>query len=367
MTKIRHLFFNPFFIFWAYYLVGPFVTSIHILKIAENENLFNESQIIEKFFIHFLAYISLLPFIIIISDLFKEKLINDNVIKVYIKTIPGIKQLVIVLLIVFFGILINFVIENPLIIILPDMKRAGLYIEYLETYHIITLLIILFILIKLFLKEKVFVFFGIMVSIFDILMSRRSLMIFFFYSITKKLTLKLLVFMFMFSSLFMLLRHRDLIFTDGYEFGNIFDPFFGESYMVFLSNVQFQECPITISNVFQYLNFERVFQNSCRYVSNGAGGFSSRFYFNSIFGIISVFVFTIVSSSLLLFLHKFIEKSLLPVLKTLLFVSLFICFRDSLWNSQIFLIKYFFVLMVFSMIIHFMKKLNIFIEYTKVE
>jgi hypothetical protein len=163
----------------------------------------------------------------------------------------------------------------------------------------------------------------------------------------------------------MLFRHRELIFTDGYEFGNIFDPFFGESYMVFLSNVQFQECPIIISNAFQYFNFERIFQNYCRTVNNGAGGFSSRFYYNFIFGIISVLTYTIISSSLLLFLHKFLEKSLLPVLKTILFVSLFICFRDSLWNSQIFLIKYFFVLMAFSMIIHVMKKLNIFIEFSK--
>jgi hypothetical protein len=196
-------------------------------------------------------------------------------------------------------------------------------------------------------------------------MSRRSLMIFFFFSITKKLTLKLLVAIFIFSSLFMLFRHRELLFTEGYEYGNILDPFFGESYMVFLSNVQFQECPISINNVFQYFNFERIFQNYCRTVSNGAGGFSSRFYYNFIFGIISVLTYTIISSSLLLFLHKFLEKSLIPVLKTILFVSLFICFRDSLWNSQIFLIKYFFVLMAFSMIIHIMKKLNIFIEFSK--
>jgi hypothetical protein len=165
----------------------------------------------------------------------------------------------------------------------------------------------------------------------------------------------------------MLFRHRELIFTDGYEFGNFFDPFFGESYMVFLSNVQFQECPIIISNIFQYFNFERAFQNYCRTVNNGAGGFSSRFYYNPIFGIISVLIYTIISSSLLLFLHKFMEKSLLSVLKTLIFVSIFICFRDSLWNSQIFLIKYIFVLVVFSMIIHVMKKLKFFIEYNKVE
>lgn len=367
MTKIRHLFLNPYFIFWAYYLIGPFITINHIVEISIRENLFRDNQTVEKFFIHFVAYISLLPFIIIISDLFKEKLIGDNIIKVYIKTFPGIKQLVVLLLLIFLGILINFVVVNPLIVVMPDMKRAGLYIEYLETYHIITLLIILFILIHLFLKDRAFVFFGIMVSIFDILMSRRSLMIFFFYSITKKLTLKLLVLIFIFSSLFMIFRHRELVFTDGYEYGDIFDPFFGESYMVFLSNVQFQECPIIINNFFQYFNFERVFQNYCRTVSNGAGGFSSRFYFNIIFGIISVLTFTIISSSLLLLLHRFIDKSLLPVLKTILFVSLFICFRDSLWNSQIFLIKYFFVLIAFSMIIHIMKKLNIFIEYTKVE
>lgn len=367
MTKIRHLFFNPYFIFWAYYLIGPFITINHIVEISIRENLFKENQIIEKFFIHFVAYISLLPFITIISHLFKENLNDNNKIKAYVKTFPGIKQSIMLLIIGFLGLLINFIIVNPLIVIMPDMKRAGLYLEFLESNHIITLLIILFILIHLFLKDRFFVLFAIMVTIFDILMSRRSLMIFFFYSITKKLTLKLLVSIFIFSSLFMLFRHRELLFTEGYEYGSIFDPFFGESYMVFLSNVQFQECPIIINNVFQYFNFERVFQNYCRTVNNGAGGFSSRFYYNTFFGIISVLTYTFISSSVLLFLHKFMETSLLPVLKTIIFVSIFICFRDSLWNSQIFLLKYFFVLMAFSMIIQIMKKLNIFIEYTKVE
>jgi hypothetical protein len=367
MIKIRHFFFNPYFIFWSYYLLGPIITINHILEISNKESLFKENQISEKFLIHFVAYFSLLPFVLLISDLFKEDIGQKMIPKVQIKTIPGVKQIIIVGLIVFVGLLIGFLLENPLIFIMQDLKRASLYIDFLEKYHIITFLIFIFILGNLFLNNKFLIIFGILVTIFDLIVSRRSLMIFFFYSITKKMTIKLLVLIFLFFSLFMFFRHRELIFADDYNYGNFFDPFFGEAYMVFLSNVQFQECPIIISNAFQYFNFERIFQNYCRTVNNGAGGFSSRFYYNFIFGIISVLTYTIISSSLLLFLHKFLEKSLMPVLKTILFVSLFICFRDSLWNSQIFLIKYFFVLMAFSMIIQIMKKLNIFIEYTKVE
>jgi len=364
MIKIRHFFFNPYFIFWSYYLLGPIITINHILEISNKENLFKENQISEKFLIHFVAYFSLLPFVLLISDLFKEDIGQKMIPKVQIKTIPGVKQIIIVGLIVFVGLLTGFLLENPLIFIMQDLKRASLYIDFLEKYHIITFLIFIFILGNLFLNNKFLIIFGILVTIFDLIVSRRSLMIFFFYSITKKMTIKLLVLIFLFFSFFMFFRHRELIFNDGYELGNIFDPFFGESYMVFLSNVQYQECQINPQNVYQYCNFERIFQD-CRTVSNGAGGFSSRFYYNFIFGIFSVLTYTIISSSLLLFLHKFLEKSLLPVLKTILFVSLFICFRDSLWNSQIFLIKYFFVLMAFSMIIHVMKKLNIFIEFSK--
>lgn len=364
MIKIRHFFFNPYFIFWAYYLFGPIITVNHILEISNRENLFNDSQISEKFFIHFIAYFSLLPFVLLISDLFKEDIGDKTSPKVQIKTIPGVKQLIIVGLIIFCTLLVGFLLENPLIFMMQDLKRASLYIEFLEKYHIITFLIFIFILGNLFLNSKFLIIFGILVTIFDVIVSRRTLMIFFFYSVTKKMTIKLLVLIFLFFIFFMFFRHRELVFNDGYKVGNIFDPFFGESYMVFLSNVQYQGCPINVNDFFQYCNFERTFQD-CRTVSNGAGGFSSRFYYNFIFGIISVLTYTIISSSLLLFLHKFLEKSLMPVLKTILFVSLFICFRDSLWNSQIFLIKYFFVLMAFSMIIHLMKKLNIFIEFSK--
>lgn len=341
---------KPFFIFWLYYFIGPFLTLTQIISINNNESLFDENLIIIKLIYHSIAYLAVLPFVIYISFYLK---INNSIKSAPILLI-GTKLILTILIFAFIIFMFYFLSKNIPLIIGPDYPRAVAYIEFLDLYHIITLIILLLILIYTFLNKKYIIILSVVIIIFDVLMSRRNLMIFFFYPLLDKIKLKHLIFLFIFFSLFSIFRHRgDLHF----ELSNLYAPFFSESYMIFLSSVQFKGCPVEIGNFLNYFSFERTFE-SCRTLNSGSGGFSSRFHYNIIFGILSVSFFTIFNTSILYLFSKHVNSRLQTLLGTLLFVTLFIIFRDSLWNAQIFFLKYFSLLLIVSILIHILKRIN---------
>jgi hypothetical protein len=172
----------------------------------------------------------------------------------------------------------------------------------------------------------------------------------------RKISYKHLAYIFIFFSIFSIFRHRTNI---TFEFSSLYAPFFSESYMVFLSSVQFNGCPVSVSPLYHYLDFERTYQD-CRQVSSGAGGFSSRFYYDIFFGLLSVGSFTIINVTVLYSFAKYINSRLHTLLGVILFVTLFIIFRDSLWNAQLFFLKYFAVLLSASVLISMLKKMSIF-------
>jgi hypothetical protein len=131
--------------------------------------------------------------------------------------------------------------------------------------------------------------------------------------------------------------------------------------MIFLSSVQFQGCPTNITNFLNYFNFERIYE-SCRTLNSGSGGFSSRFHYDLFFGLLSVGIFTVFNITILHVLSKYINSRLQTLLGTILFVTLFIIFRDSLWNAQVFFFKYFLLLLLVSILIYIFKEIGLFKE-----
>jgi hypothetical protein len=348
----KSLLLNPFFIFWAYYFIGPFITLPQILNIATTESLFNERLIIVKLGFHSLAYLAIFPFILYLS----KYLQLNNSYKLQPKLIGGIRPVLISFVFVFIFFFLYFLYSNSILLFGGDYARAVAYIDYLEHYHIITLLVLMLVIIYIFLGDKYVLILGIFLVSFDALMSRRSLMIFFFYPLTRKISYKHLFYIFIFFSLFSIFRHRTNIV---FELSSLYAPFFSESYMVFLSSVQFNDCPASVSHFYHYLDFERIYQD-CRQVSNGAGGFSSRFYYNIYFGLLSVGSFTVLNVTVLYSFAKYINSRLHTLLGIIIFVTLFIIFRDSLWNAQLFFLKYFAVLLSASLLIGMLKKMSIF-------
>jgi hypothetical protein len=350
----KSLLLNPFFIFWAYYFIGPFITLPQILNIATTESLFHERFIIAKLGFHSLAYLAIFPFILYISKYLKL----NNSYKLQPELLGGVRPVLIIFIFIFIFFLLYFLYSNSILLLGGDYIRAVAYINYLEQYHIVTLLVLMLIIIYIFLDGKYFLILGIFIVIFDALMSRRSLMIFFFYPFMRKISYKHLVFIFIFFSLFSIFRHRTAIL---FEFSSLYAPFFSESYMVFLSSVQFNGCPVSVSPLYNYLDFERIYQD-CRQVSSGAGGFSSRFYYNIYFGLLSVGSFTVLNVTVLYSFAKYINSRLHTLLDIIIFVTLFIIFRDSLWNAQLFFLRYFAVLLSASLLISMLKKMSIFSE-----
>uniref|UniRef100_UPI004048403B hypothetical protein n=1 Tax=Algoriphagus sp. TaxID=1872435 RepID=UPI004048403B len=355
---IKKLIFNPFFIFWVYYFIGPFLTIPQILRIVNNESIFNENELFFKFAHHFLAYSSIFPFIFYICMILKL----DNFNRGPVKLLGGLRGIVVAPVIIFIIFLFYFLYSNILLVVGADYPRAVAYIIFLESNSVITILIILLINIYLFLDKKYMGVLGFFVIIFDSLMSRRSLMIFFFYPLLQKISFKHIVYVFLFFSLFSIFRHRQNI---EFQFTSLYAPFFSESYMIFLSTVQFKGCPVQITSIPDYFSFERTFE-SCRTLNSGAGGFSSRFHYNIFFGTFSVFCFSLISIFCLFFLKKYINKRLFPLLGSILFVTLFIIFRDSLWNAQLFFLKYFFVLIAASFLFDSLNKLSYYFRTKKI-
>ena len=351
---MNKLILNPFFIFWLYYFIGPFLTIPQITYISNTEFLFDENLLIIKLTYHSIAYLAFLPFVIYISLYLK---INSTI-KSAPNLLKGTKSLSSILIWVFIIFMVYFIFKNIPLIIGPDYPRAVAYIQFLDLYHIITLIILLLILINTFLDKKYIILLSFVIFIFDTLMSRRNLMIFFFYPLLNKIKFKHLIYIFIFFTFFSIFRHRDNI---NFQFTDLYSPFFSESYMIFLSSVQFKGCPTHITNFLNYFNFERTFE-SCRTLNSGAGGFTSRFHYDLFFGLLSVGVFTVFNTTLLLVLSKYINSRLQMLLGTILFVTLFIIFRDSLWNAQLFFLKYFSLLLLVSIIIYTLKKIGLFKE-----
>lgn len=351
---MKKLFLNPFFIFWLYYFIGPFLTLPQITYINNSEFLFDENLLILKLINHSIAYLSVLPFILYISLYLK---LNNNTISAP-NLLLGTQSILSTLIWAFIIFISYFLFKNIPLIIGPDYPRAVAYIQFLELYHIITLIVLLLILIYIFLDKKYIILLSFVIIIFDTLMSRRNLMIFFFYPILSKIRFKHLIYIFIFFSIFSILRHRDNI---NFQLTDLYAPFFSESYMIFLSSVQFKGCPTYITNILNYFNFERTFE-SCRTLNSGSGGFSSRFHYDLFFGLLSVGIFTVINTTLLFGLSKYINSRLQTLLGTILFVTLFIIFRDSLWNAQVFFFKYFSLLLLVSIIVYTLKKIGLFKE-----
>lgn len=345
----KRIIFNPFLIIWIYYFIGPFLTTTQILDYATAESFFDKSQLFYKLLYHTLAYLSILPFVLYLAIKIKDQVHKE----ISVKVLLGTRLFVITLIIAFCLNLLFFLYSNSILLLGADYLRAVAYMNYLEEYRIITLLLLLLVTIYLYLDKKYIIILGICVFVFDSLMSRRNLMIFFIYPLLKKVTIKHLAVIFIFFSLFSILRHRENVTVN---ISSLYAPFFSESYMVFLSNVNYNNCPFKVDSIFQYFDFERKFQY-CARAAGLAGGFSGRFYYNIFFGIFSVLIFTLLTSSLLSILGKYINNRLQPLLKIILFVTLFIIFRDSLWNALLFFLKYFFVLLGASMLVSFFNKL----------
>ena len=351
---MKKLLLNPFFVFWSYYFIGPFLTLPQIIFIINSESIIDEDMLLTKLIYHTLAYLTCLPFVLYISLYLKIN--NDNKLAPYL--LKGSKSFMIILIWGFVLYLFYFLWSNILIVIGPDYPRAVAYIDFLEENHIITLIILILIMIFSFLDTKYASLLGVFVIIFDALMSRRNLMIFFFYQFMRRLTYKKLIYIFIFFFAFSVLRHRDNLTLN---LTNLYAPVFSEAYMIFLSSVQYSGCPIEIGSFLNYFTFERTFQ-ACRTLNSGGGGFSSRFNYDIIFGLFSVGIFTILNTTVLFFFSKYIYRRLQTLLASILFVTLFIIFRDSLWNAQLFFLKYFFLLLTVSILISALKKFKLYRE-----
>ena len=354
---MKKLFLNPFFIFWLYYFIGPFLTLPQITYISNSEFLFDENLLISKLIYHSTAYLSILPFILYISLYLKI----NNSIKSAPNLLKGTQSFLSSLIWAFIIFITYFTFKNIALILGPDYPRAVAYLQFLDLYHIITLIVLSLILIYTFLDKKYIILLSFVIIIFDTLMSRRNLMIFFFYPLLNKIRFKHLIYIFVFFSIFSIFRHRDNI---NFQFTDLYAPFFSESYMIFLSSVQFNGCPAHITNFLNYFNFERTFE-SCRTLNSGSGGFSSRFHYDLFFGFISVSIFTVFNTTLLFVLSKYINSRLQILLGTIIFVTLFIIFRDSLWNAQLFFFKYFSLLLLVSILIYILKETGFFKEKFK--
>lgn len=339
---LKKFFLNPFFLFWAYYFIGPFLTINEILEINSYESVFVENDLIFKFIYHTIAYLTLLPFIIFISSKFHFPKYEWHSVKVS----KFIYFFFSALVLIFSIVLLYYLYNNIPLIIGGDFKRAIAYIDFLESNRVITIIILLLIIIYLFLSKKFYNVLALTVVIFDFLMSRRTLMIFFIYPLIRNLKKFHLIYIFVFFTLFTVIRHRENI---SFDFSKSYAPFLSESYMIFLSNVEYENCLTDNKGITSYFDFERLNQ-SCRTLSYGAGGFSSRFNYNLIFGILSVLFFSIITIPLLSVLSMLINKRLNLLFSTILFVGIFIIFRDSLWNGFLFISKYTSILVIASII-----------------
>lgn len=332
--------FNPFLIFWFYYLIGPIIGIENVNFIQNNELIFKNEDSVYIYAIHLLSYFTILPILLYLSknNLYVAKIKINNII---------VKVSVYVLLILIFVLFLYHLNALYGYFFLRDAEKAILYIEWLDSNRIITITIFTLVLFEFINKNLLKYLIAFLIIIIDIIMGRRQLMILFFYYILKNISKAKLFFFIISIGLISSLRHGvDDISLDFYNFIRVF---FAESYMIMLSSASHSYCNININLLIDFFHFER-FTENCRVVQFAAGGFSSRFHYSIYFGIFSILIYSFFFIFAVILGNKYIKNSIINVFNSIIFVSLFILYRDDLGNSILFLYKYTFVLIVFSYI-----------------
>jgi hypothetical protein len=336
IKRTTSFFLQPFVLFWFYYFIGPFLTLDKIRFIYTGQNLFSETELIPFLLRHGIAYLSLLPLIIFCANL--NLLSSGKIYRIKPKVFSIIPY---VIFSVIFLFLVYSIFDFSKYYFLTNIAKARIYIDWLDGYRLMPMLLLGLMIGQLFFGPSYYILLAIPSFIIDILLSRRHLLVIFLYPLIRRLKIKGIFILVLIIGIVTSVRDGlDHIATST---NSVMNSVFSESYMIFLSSTNHARCSISFNSVNDIYHFER-FTEYCRILQSAAGGFSARFQYDIVFGILSIVFYSLIFWSVL----RVFSRSILPmfrdVLGVVIFVSLFIAYRDDLGNSLSYLLQYVLVL-----------------------